>query len=316
MKFLSYCMLMAVFGLAQLCAQANPAEVIQKFQDSAQLNDERVKVFLELEAKAELGDLDAIVRVGDYYYSGRFPVTRNSGKAKALWTKGASLGSDQCASFMYSFGFPDSNDTDVIIEKTKWYIIQAQLRRNKYKTPGEPEVRKPNNVSDSSFEEAKLRAGAFLSSVVQSNRNIEKPAVETPVDYKTRVKSERFRLPTFRSAAEANAFRTELLTEFRKVQGPIYHNQVNASDAHAAAYAVVAEKILALQSKGLNISFETSNRGSGYNAASESKITALRSQLRSISIKTQAPFTRQDANNAQVFLDRYRDLLDTIDRGL
>jgi len=309
-------MLMAVFGLAQLCAQANPAEVIQKFQDSAQLNDERVKVFLELEAKAELGDLDALERIGDYYYFGRFPVMKNPEKAKALWTKGASLGSDECAASMYARGIPSSNETEVIIEKTKWYIIQAQLRRNKYKTPGEPEVRKPNNVSDSSFEEAKLRAGAFLSSVVQSNRNIEKPAVETPVDYKTRVKSERFRLPSFSNIADANAFRTELLTEFRKVQGPIYHNQENASEADAGAYAAVAEKILALQSKGLGITSPTSSKRNSYNAASESKITALRSQLRSISIKTQAPFTRQDANNAQVFLDRYRDLLDTIDRGL
>jgi len=309
-------MLMAVFGLAQLCAQANPAEVIHKFQDSAQLNDERVKLFLELEAKAELGDLEAIMRVGDYYYSGRFPVTRNNGKAIALWTKGASLGSDQCASFMYAFGFPDSNDTDVVIEKTKWHIIQAQLRRNRYKTPGEPEVRKPSNVSDSSFEEAKLRAGAFLSSVVYPNRNIVRPAEEMPIEEKPRGISERFRLPSFSSIADANAFRTDLLTEFRKVQGPIYHNQENASEADAGAYAVVAEKILALQSKGLGITSQNSTKRSGYNAASVSKISALRSQLRSINIKTQPPFTRQDANNAQVFLDRYRDLLDALNRGL
>lgn len=309
-------MLMAVFGLAQLCAQANPAEVIQKFQDSAQLNDERVKVFLELEAKAELGDLEALERVGDYYHFGRFPVMKNTEKAKALWTKGASLGSDECAASMYARGIPNSNETEVIIEKTKWQIIRMQLWSKKHKSPAESIVRKPSNISDSSFEQAKLRAGAFLSSVVYSNPNIEKNAAETPVDYKPRVKSERFRLPSFRSVADANAFRTELLTEFRKVQGPIYHNQVNASDADAAAYAEVAEKILALQSKGLSISFESSNRGSGYNAASESKISALRSQLRSINIKTQAPFTRQDANNAQVFLDRYRDLLDALNRGL
>lgn len=291
MKILPACLLAIVATAAQTSAQETPAPVIQKFQDSAQLNDERVKVFLELEAKAELGDLDAIVRVGDYYYSGRFPVTRNNGKAKALWTKGASLGSDQCASFMYAFGFPDSNDTDVVIEKTKWYIIQAQLRRNKYKTPGEPEVRKPSNVSDSSFEEAKLRAGAFLSSVIYPNRNIVRPAEEMPIEEKPRGISERFRLPSFSSIADANAFRAELLTEFRKVQGPIYHNQENASEADAGAYAVVAEKILALQSKGLGITSQTSTKRNNYNAASLSKISALRSQLRNINIKTQPPFT-------------------------
>jgi hypothetical protein len=243
-------------------------------------------------------------------------VTRNPGKAKALWTKGASLGSDQCASFMHVFGFPDSNETDVVIEKTKWYIIHAQLRRNRYKTSGEAEIRKPSNISDSSFEEAKLRAGAFLSSVVYPNRNIVKPAEETPIEEKPRGISERFRLPSFSSIADANSFRTELLTEFRKVQGPIYHNQENASDSDAGAYAAVAEKIFALQSKGLGITSRTSTKRNSYNAAAVSKISALRSQLRNINIKTQAPFTRQDANNAQVFLDRYRDLLDALNRGL
>lgn len=311
MKFLSYCMLMAVLGLAQLCAQANPAEVIQKFQESAQLNDERVKVFLELEAKAEAGDLEALERIGDYYHFGRFPVTKNPDKAKALWTKGASLGSDECASSMFARGFPNSNDTEVIIEKTKWQIIYAQLSRNKYKSVPESSFRKPSNISESSFEEAKQRAGAFLSSVVYSNSNKEKPVDEMP-----KAASERFRLPSFSSIADANAFRTELLTDFRKVQGPIYHNQENASSADAAAYAMVAEKIHALQSRGLGISFQTSTKRASYNAVSVSKIASLRSQLRSINIKTQTPFTRQDANNAQMFLDRYRDLLDALNRGL
>jgi hypothetical protein len=304
-------MLMAVVGLAQLCAQANPAEVIQKFQDSAQLNDERVKVFLELEAKAELGDLEALERIGDYYYFGRFPVMKNPEKAKALWTKGASLGSDECAASMHARGIPNSNETEVIIEKTKWLIIRTQLWRNKHKTLTESPLHKPDNISDSSFEEAKMRARAFLTSVVYSNRNNEKPVEETP-----RANSERFRLPSFSSIADANAFRTELLTEFRKVQGPIYHNQENASEADAGAYAAVTEKIFALQSKGLGITSRTSTKRNSYNAASVSKISALRSQLRSINIKTQPPFTRQDANNAQVFLDRYRDLLDALDRGL
>jgi hypothetical protein len=307
---------MAIVGLGQLCAQANPTEVIQKFQDSAQLNDERVKVFLELESKAELGDLEALERIGDYYYFGRFPVMKNPEKAKALWTKGASLGSDVCAGSMFLRGFPNSNETEVIIEKTKWQIIRTQLWRNKHKTLTESTLQKPDNISDSSFEEAKLRAGAFLSSVVQPNRNVEKPAVETPLDYKPRVNSERFRLPSFSSIADANAFRTELLTEFRKVQGPIYHNQENALEADAGAYAAVTEKIFALQSKGLGITSRTSTKRNSYNAASVSKIAALRSQLRGINIKTQPPFTRQDANNAQVFLDRYRDLLDALDRGL
>lgn len=317
-------MLMAVLGLAQLSAQANPSEVIQKFQESAQLNDERVKVFLELEAKAEGGDLEALERIGDYYHFGRFPVTKNPDKAKTLWTKGASLGSDECATNMFLRALPNSNDTEVVIEKTKWQIIRMQLWRNKHKTLTGTVFRKPSDISESSFQEAKLRAQAFLSTAIAGNPVNEAPkagaylssSTENPVGDPLRVKPERFRLPSFSTIADANAFRTELLTEFRKVQGPIYHNQENASAADAAAYAVVAEKIIALQSKGLGISPQTSTKRNSYNAASMSRIADLRAQLRSLKINSMAPFTRQDANNAQVFLDRYRDLLDALSRGL
>lgn len=299
-------MLMAVLGLAQLCAQANPSEVIQKFQESAQLNDERVKVFLELEAKAEDGDHEALSKVGNYYYFGLFPVVKNPAKAKDIWTKGASLGSEECASFMFDKGYPASNETETIIEKTKWQIIHAHLWSIKHKSRNAYAVRKPDDISESSFQEAKLRAQAFVASSTVANLDNAAP----------KARSERFRLPSISTIADANAFRTELLTEFRKVQGPIYHNQVNAAASDAAAYAAVAEKIIALQSKGLGISPQTSTKRNSYNAASVSKIADLRAQLRGLKINSTAPFTRQDANNAQVFLDRYRDLLDALSRGL
>jgi hypothetical protein len=324
MKSLLKYMLMAVVGLAQLSGQVNPAEGIQKFQESAQLNDERVKVFLELEAKAEGGDLEALLRIGDYYHFGRFPVTKNPDKAKTLWTKGASLGSAECASSMFAHGFPNSNETEIIIEKTKWQIIHAQLWKNKHKSVTGTGFRKPNNISESSFQEAKLRAQAFLSTATTGNSVNEAPkarsylssSTENPVTEPLGVRPERFRLPSISSIADANSFRTELLTEFRKVQGPIYHNQASAAASDAAAYAAVAEKIIALQSKGLGISAQTSTKRNSYNAASVSKIAELRAQLRSLKINSTAPFTRQDANNAQVFLDRYRDLLDALSRGL
>jgi TPR repeat protein len=306
MKSLFFCMLMAVVGLAQLSGQVNPAEVTQKFQESAQLNDERVKVFLELEAKAEDGDQEALGKVGNYYYFGQFPVAKNPAKAKALWTKGAALGSEECASSMFAKGYPASNETEVIIERTKWQIIHAHLWRIKHKSRNENVVRKPDDISESSFEEAKLRAQVFLASSTVVNRDNGAP----------KARSERFRLPSISTIADANAFRTELLTEFRKVQGPIYHNQVNAAASDAAAYAAVAEKIIALQSKGLGISPQTSTKRNSYNAASVNKIADLRAQLRALKINSTAPFTRQDANNAQVFLDRYRDLLDALSRGL
>lgn len=306
MKLLYFCTQMVVLGLAQLSGQVNPAEVTQKFQESAQLNDERVKVFMELEAKAEDGDHESLSKLGNYYYFGLFPVVKNPAKAKAIWTKGASLGSEECASSMVDKGHPASNDTEVIIEKTKWQIIHAQLWSIKHRSRNANALRKPEDISESSFQEAKLRARAFLASSTVANSENEAP----------NVRSERFRLPSISTITDANAFRTEILTEFRKVQGPIYHNQENASAADAAAYAVVAEKIVALQSKGLGISPQTSTKRNNYNAASVSRIADLRAQLRSIKIKSTAPFTRQDANNAQVFLDRYRDLLDALSRGL
>lgn len=304
-SFYNY-MLMVVVGLTQLTGQVNPAEVTQKFQDSAQVNDERVKVFLELETKAEDGDHEALGKVGNYYYFGQFPVAKNPSKAKAVWTKGAALGSAECASFMFDKGYPDSNETEIIIEKTKWQIIHAHLWSIKHKSRNAYVVRKPDDISVSSFQEAKLRAQAFTASSTVANLENETP----------KVRSEKFRLPSISTIADANAFRTELLTEFRKVQGPIYHNEVSASVADAAAYAVVAEKIIALQSRGLGISPQTSAKRNSYNAASVSKIANLRAQLRSLKINATPPFTRQDANNAQVFLDRYRDLLDALSRGL
>lgn len=304
-SFYNY-ILVVFFGLTQLSGQANPAEGIQKFQDTAQLNDERVKVFLELEAKAEDGDHEALSKVGNYYYFGLFPVVKNPAKAKAIWTQGASLGSEECASFMFDKGYPTSNETEIIIEKTKWQIIHAHLRSIKHKSLNTYAVRKPDDISESSFQEAKLRAQAFIASSVVANLDNVTP----------KVRSERFRLPSISTIADANAFRTELLTEFRKVQGPIYHNEVSASAADAAAYAVVAEKIIALQSRGLGISPQASTKRNSSNAASVSKIANLRAQLRSLKINATPPFTRQDANNAQVFLDRYRDLLDALSRGL
>jgi hypothetical protein len=306
MKSLYNYMLMVFVGLTQLSGQVNPTEGIQKFQDSAQLNDERVKVFLELETKAEDGDHEALSKIGNYYYFGLFPVVKNPAKAKAIWTKGASLGSEECASFMFDKGYPTSNETEIIIEKTKWQIIHAHLWSIKHKSRNGYAVRKPDDISESSFQDAKLRAQAFIASSTVANLDNVTP----------KVRSERFRLPILSTIVDANAFRTELLTEFRKVQGPIYHNQENASAADAAAYAVVAEKIVALQSKGLSISPQTSTKRTGYNAASVSRIADLRTQLRSLKINATPPFTRQDANSAQVFLDRYRDLLDALSRGL
>jgi hypothetical protein len=296
---------MAVVGLAQLSAQDSPATVVQKFHESAKINDERVKVFLELEAKAESGDLEALRQAGEYYHFGRFPVIKNPEKAKILWTKGASLGSEDCASSMHLHAYPNSNETDIIIEKTKWRVIQLLIRQSK-SPRRQTEIERPSDVSESSFEEAKSRARSFLSTT----------HIATASTKSSKNLSIKFRLPNLSSVDDANAFRTNLLTEFRKAQGPIYNNQENAADSHAEAYAMIAYKIKTLQEKGLDNLPAPSSRKTSYNEAAARKIDDLRNQLRNIDIKTGAPFNRKDANNAQVFLDRYRDLLDTIERGL
>ena len=298
-------MLMAVVGLAQLAAQDSPATAVQKFHESAKINDERVKIFLELEAKAESGDLEALRQVGEYYHFGRFPVMKDPEKAKILWTKGASLGSADCASSMQLHAYPNSNETDIIIEKTKWRIIQLLIRQSKSPSR-KAEVERPSDISESSFEEAKSRARSFLSTTPIAPASAKSP--KNP--------SVKFQLPNLSSVDDANTFRTALLTEYRKAQGPIYNNQENAAESHAAAYATIAYKIKTLQEKGLDKLPAPSSRKTSYNEAAARKIDDLRNQLRNIDIKTSAPFNRKDANNTQVFLDRYRDFLDTIERGL
>ena len=298
-------MLMAVVGLAQLSAQDSPATAVQKFHESAKINDERVKIFLELEAKAESGDREALRQVGEYYHFGRFPVMKDPEKAKVLWTKGASLGSEDCASSMHLHAYPNSNETEIIIEKTKWRIIQLLIRQSK-SPRRQSEIERPGDISGSSFEEAKSRARSFLSTTSiapASTKSSANPSVK-------------FQLPNLSSVNDANALRTDLLTEFRKAQGPIYNNQENASESHVAAYAAIAYKIKTLQEKGLDDLPAPSSKKTSYNEAAERKIYDLQSQLRNMDIKTRAPFNRKDTNNAQVFLDRYRDLLDTIERGL
>jgi TPR repeat protein len=128
--------------------------------------EKRLKAFRETEAKAEGGDLDALHKMGEYYFYGASPAAKDSMKAKAFWTRGASMGSANCASAMHDIMLSRGpTDPKVVIERTKWYIIRIVLRnpRSQNNEPSHP-VR-PSDISESSFEAAKLQTNDFLEEV-------------------------------------------------------------------------------------------------------------------------------------------------------
>jgi hypothetical protein len=285
-------LLSVVLALGQ---EATPS--LPKFQEFASPTDERVKVFLEIEAKAEAGDTRSLEKLGEYYFYGNFPVVQNQQKAKDTWMVGARLGSGECAGWIQS-SYPDgTNDSEVLIEKEKWGIIKRQLQ-----SKGRLKSYRKGNISESSFEEAKRRAEEFLATV---------KAAPNQSDI-----LRDFTVPGLGSIKEAQAFRRDLLAEFRKVQSPLYVNASMASPADVASYSLVASKLAIVQKKGIG-GFSSASFSSGpQQQLNEAKIKELREQLRAFKLKTSPPFNRQDLNQAQAFLDRYRDLLDAIEKGL
>lgn len=128
--------------------------------------DERdSRVFAELQIKAYGGDHEALAALGDYYWGGRFPVAQDKEKAKALWTKGASLGSYRCAVLMHTAVPALSAGEEAVIEEKKWLIITSVLLRMKDYDEDYSGPTSLNRFPESSFKEAKERADAFLAGI-------------------------------------------------------------------------------------------------------------------------------------------------------
>jgi hypothetical protein len=299
-------MLMAVVGLAQLSGQVNPAEVTQKFQESAQLNDERVKVFLELEAKAALNDKKALGDVGRYYCDGRFPVLKNIEKGKGHLLRGASLGDIRCATLMWEYTNKngDENDPEHVVETQKWHLIWTSLSRVKSEF-----VRRPDNVSEASWAEAKARADAFLAGVkvsVPSTKGNGASSNDGVVFSKTRVPGLRFE-----TLSAFDTHRKNVCAAYMKAAYPIYNRGEIASEEEKVAFTVAAAELARLQAyigktRRLSLSAKSNE---ALRAVNSEKMRELYAKMSSAKIATALPVTRAELNEASIYINALGQLM-------
>lgn len=311
MKTLSNCILMAFLGLAQLPAQVNPAEGTQKFQESAQLNDERVKVFMELEAKAALNDGKAMEQVGRYYCDGRFPVLQNLEKGKDFLLRGASLGDVGCATRMWEYTNKngDENDPEHVIETQKWHLIWTSLARVNSEF-----VRRPDEVSEASWAEAKSRAVAFLAGVKSFT-----PATATQPMRKNSVASDdssgfrKPRLPSlkFETLSLFDVYRKNVCSAYMKAAMPIYNKGENASSEEKMAFTVAAAELVRLQSYiGKTRRLDLGSKVNGaMRAVNSEKMNDCYAKMSSAKIATTLPVTRTELNEASIYINALGQLM-------
>ncbi len=299
-------MLMAFLGLTQLSGQVNPNELTQKFQDSAQLNDERVKVFLELEAKAGLNDGKALAEVGRYYCDGRFPVLQNIDKGKGYFLKGASLGDAGCATRMWEYTNKngDQNDPEHVIETEKWHMIWTRLRRVDSRF-----VTRPDHVSEASWAEAKARADAFLAGVkvsIPSTKGSGASSNDGIAFSKTRVPGLRFE-----TLSAFDTHRKNVCAAYMKAAYPIYNRGEIASEEEKAAFTVAAAELARLQAyigktRRLSLSAKSNE---ALRAVNSEKMRELYAKMSSAKIATTLPVTRTELNEASIYINALGQLM-------
>jgi hypothetical protein len=299
-----------------ICAQGVLPQPVNRLQSNASPTDERFKVFVELEAKAAQGDVESVAALGEYYLYGQFPVVKNPEKAFELWVQGAKAGSVKCSSFMYSFGFPPrSTDSDVVIEKTKWYIINSVLHRMNYFNGDSRRPTKLSGVSDSSFAEAMVRAEAFLADVkivkpasgdsskraVRASANDNGPSVsETP--------SPSLR---FESLSLFDAHRKNVCAAYLKAAAPIYNKGDSATQQEKEAFLSAAGELVRLQkyigkSRRLTLDPKSNSSMRELNA---SKMSDCYARMAAANIATTLPASRTDLNEASSYINALGQLM-------
>ena len=278
---------------------ATVAEVPQ-FQAGATLNDERVKVFVEFETKAKTGDASALLTLGDYYMYKQFPVNKNEAKAEEYWTKGASLGSDDCASRMY-LHFNKGTESESVIEKTKWAAIRHQLMKIKHGMPRN-EFKRPDNVSESSFNEATKRAEAFIAGAKLIPASIAPPVA---------TKAKRAAALKFGSIQLFDEYRRKICAEYMKAALPIYNKGDSASDSEKQEFTLAAIELVRLQSyvgKKDPITL-SSNSNNALREINNRKIEDLYARMSAAQIKTSSPVTRTELNEASKYINALGQLM-------
>jgi len=309
----------SVFALILACwtlsAQVPQLQESSRFQTITNPNDERLKVFKELEMKAEAGNPEALGELGNYYYVGQFPLIKDIEQAKQAWTKGASLGSSVCASRMEIYGFPrDSSDTEIVIEKTKWFIISFALsymnRRGETIFPA-----KRDGVSESSFADAKIQAELFLATV-----KITKPTSNTmpgSVNGATTsqnnfgVKRKSYGL-RFESLSLFDTHRRNVCSAYLKAANAIYNKGEIASEEEKSAFVSAAlelERLQAYVGKSRRLSLDPQKSNAAMRDVNMEKISDLYAKMAAAKIATSLPASRAELNEASVYINALGQLM-------
>jgi len=300
--------LVLLLSVGALCAQdakgpAKEPTPPSKWQANVSPNDERVKIFTELEAKAQDGDIGAVRQVGEYLFHGTFPVAQNKEKGQALWLLGATMGDEQCAGLIHAFGFADSYDSEVIIEKTKWLMIHYALRAKKGRYTAKEPTR-PSGVSESSFQEAKARAEDFLSKVTLGTPDSRQaPAVANEKS------SSQPRL-RFESLSAFEDHRRKVTAAYMKASNPIYNKGEAATKEEKAAFTPAAIELARLQGyvgKRRSIFLKSDNEASM--ELNRKKMQEAYGKMAAAEIKTTLPATRAELNEASKYMNALGELM-------
>lgn len=272
-------------------------------QPIANPNDERLKVFEELQAKAMAGDGDSLSSLGVYYFNGKFPVIKDQTKAKEIWIKGASLASYSCAASLYSSSYGhESTDSEEVIERTKWFIVHAVLYRMSYSKGDVKYPTRANGVSESSFEEAKARATAFLASA-----KVSAPAPKTAVGVgKLSVTALRFE-----SLSLFDTHRKNVCSAYMKAASPIYNKGEAATEDEKVAFTVAVAELVSLQSyigKTRRLSL-SSNSNEAARARNLAEINECYAKMSAAKIAATLPATRAELNEASIYINALGKLM-------
>lgn len=275
-------------------------------QSIANPNDERLKVFQELEAKAALNDGDALAEVGRYYCDGRFPVLQNIEKGKGYFLRGASMGHAGCATRMWEYTnkHGDHNDPEHVIETAKWHLIWTTLSRVESR-----HVTRPDNVSESSWAEANSRASAFLAGVKAPNSSINGNS-DASEDWAASRKP-RIAGLKFESLSLFDTHRKNVCSAYMKAALPIYNKGEAASVEEKAAFVKTAAEIVRLQayvgkSRRLSLS---SKSNAAMRVINTEKMNDYYAKMSAAKIATTLPATRAELNEASIYINNLSQLM-------
>ena len=281
------------------------------FQPITNPKDERLNVFRELEAKAALDDTKALAEIGRYYCEGRFPVLLNAEKGKGYLLRGASLGDAECATLMWRFTLRDrdENDPDYVIEREKWHIIWTSLKRVESRF-----VTRPENVSESSWAEAKVRAAAFLEGVKVSTTapatSSRKGSGNAP-DVESGFRKSRAPGLRFESLSQFDAHRKNVCSAYMKAASPIYNKGEAATADEKAAFTVAAAELVRLQryiGKARSLSL-SSKSNAAMRAVNTENMNECYAKMSAAKIATTLPATRAELNGASIYINGLGQLM-------